>query len=157
MTDYVFDTEPLIAYLYDEPGASAVTERLRAIDRDDASGAVSHATATELVYKIARLETGAPNRTEPGEAEYEVGERDLRVLRDYGLAVETPAWSTVAQIKGAGGISLGDAYAAALAHEENATLVVGADPEFDALPVEVDLHRIRKASGCIEGEAPERQ
>lgn len=144
MTDYVFDTEPLIAYLYDEPGASAVTERLRTIDRDEASGAISHATATELVYKIARLETGAPNQTEPGEAEYEVGERDLRVLRDYGLAVETPAWATVARIKGAGGISLGDAYAAALAHKENATLVIGADPEFDALPVEVDLHRIRE-------------
>ena len=51
MTDYVFDTEPLIAYFYDEPGASDVTERLQAIEQEKATGAISHATATEVIYK----------------------------------------------------------------------------------------------------------
>lgn len=144
MTDYVFDTEPLIAYFYDEPGASTVTERLRAIESEESTGAISHATATEVVYKIARLETGDPNQTPPGADELDTGEHDLRVLRGYGVTVETPSWSTVARIKGAGGISLGDSYAAALALEREATLVVGADPEFGDLSEDIDLHQIRE-------------
>jgi predicted nucleic acid-binding protein len=146
MTEYVFDTEPLIAYLYDEPGASAVTERLQAVDRGDADAAISHATATELVYKIARLETGDPNQAQPDDAEYEVGEEDLRVFRDYGVTITTPSWRTVSRIKGAGGISLGDSYAAALADDEDATLIVGADPEFVDLPVDIEITRIREES-----------
>lgn len=144
MTDYVFDTEPLLAYFYDEPGARAVTERLQAIDSDQASGAISHATATEVIYKVARLETGDPNQIPPGEDELEVGEQDLRILRGFGVTIETPPWSTVAHIKGAGGISLGDSYAAALAIEEEAPLVVGADPEFGDLSDDIDLHLIRE-------------
>ena len=144
MTDYVFDTEPLIAYFYDEPGASDVTERLQAIESEEATGAISHATATEVVYKIARLETGDPNQTPPGDDEFDVGKQDLRVLRGYGVTIETPSWNTVARIKGAGGISLGDSYAAALALEEEATLVVGADPEFGDLSENIDLHQIRE-------------
>lgn len=143
MTDYVFDTEPLLAYFYDEPGAAEVTTRLQQIDDDEVSGAIAHATATEVVYKIARLETGDPNRAVPGDDEYDVGERDLRVLRGYGVTVETPSWSTVARIKGSGGISLGDSYAAALAIEEDATLVVGADPEFADLSADLSIHAIR--------------
>jgi len=146
MTDFVFDTEPLLAYFYDEPGASEVTERLQAIESEEATGAISHATATEVVYKIARLETGNPNQTPPGDDEFDVGEQDLRFLRGYGLTIETPSWSAVARIKGSGGISLGDSYAAALALEEEATLVVGADPEFDDLSEDVKLHRIRDDS-----------
>jgi len=147
MTDYVFDTEPLIAYFYGEPGAPDVTERLQAIDGDEASGAISHATATEVVYKIARLETGDPTQIPPGDDEFAVGEEDLRVLRGYGVTIETPSWSAVSRIKGAGGISLGDSYAAALALEEDATLVVGADPEFGDLSVDIDLHQIREEPG----------
>lgn len=144
MTDYVFDTEPLIAYFYDEPGAPEVTERLQAIESEAASGAISHATATEIVYKVARLETGDPNQTPPGEDEFDVGEQDLRFLRGFGVTIENPSWSTVARINGAGGISLGDSYAAALAIEEEATLVVGADPEFGDLSAEIDVQPIRE-------------
>jgi predicted nucleic acid-binding protein len=143
MTDYVLDTEPPIAYFYDEPGAPDVTERLQAIESEETTGAMAHATATEVVYKIARLETGDPNQTPPGDGEFDAGERDLRVLRGYGVTTETPSWSTVARIKGAGGISLGDSYAAALALEEEATLVAGADPEFGDLSEHITLHRLR--------------
>lgn len=143
MTEHVFDTEPLIAYFYDEPGASDVAELIQAIESTESSGAISHATAVEVVYKIARLETGEPNQVAPGDAEFEVGEQDLRILRGYGVTIETPSWSSIARIKGAGGISLGDSYAAALALEENATLVVGADPEFGDIAESVELHRIR--------------
>ena len=144
MTAFVFDAEPLIAYFYGEPGSLDVTERLQAIESEEATGAISHATATEVVYKIARLETSDPDQTPPGDDEFDVGERDLRVLRGHGVTIETPSWSNVARIKGAGGISLGDSYAAALALEQEATLVVGADPEFDDLPAAIDLYRIRE-------------
>lgn len=144
MTDYVFDTEPLIAYFYDEPGASEVTERLQAIEQEEANGAISHVTATEVVYKVARLETGDPNHVSPGEEELQIGERDIRILRGFGVTIETPSWSTVAPIKAAGGISLGDSYAAALAIEEKAPLVIGADPEFGDVSDDVELHQIRE-------------
>jgi len=144
MTEYVFDTEPLIAYFYDEPGASDVAERLQAIENDETTGAISHATAVEVVYKLARLETGDPNHVSPDDDEFEVGERDLRILRGYGVTVEMPSWSPVARIKGNGGISLGDSYAAALALEEDATLVVGADPEFGDVAADIDVYQIRE-------------
>lgn len=123
-----------------------MTERLQEIDDDEASGAIAHATATEVVYKIARLETGDPNHAAPGDEDYDVGEHDLRVLRGYGVTVRTPSWSTVARLKGAGGISLGDSYAAALAIEDDATLVVGADPEFDDVSRDLSLDAIRENS-----------
>jgi len=146
MTAYVFDTEAIVAYFYDEPGADAVTERLQAVEDGTATGAISHATATEIVYKIARLETGDPNHTPPTESEYAVGTHDLRVLRGFGVTIDTPSWHTVARIKGAGGISLGDAYAASLAVDRNGTLVVGADPEFDDLSADCSIDRIRDSS-----------
>lgn len=143
MTDYVFDTEPLIAYLYDEPGASEVSERLAAVYDETVSGAISHATAAEVVYKIARFETSDPNEAAPTEADLEVGREDLRVLRGFGLSVETPPSDLVARVKAPGGIALGDAYAVALAVEADATLVVGSDPEFDGVTVELEVLRVR--------------
>ena len=80
MTTYIFDTEPLLASLYGEPGADTVADRLRAVEIGDATGLLSHATAVEVIYKIARLETGRPDQVNPGDAELEVGKRDLRVF-----------------------------------------------------------------------------
>lgn len=144
MSSYVFDTEPLLAYLYDESGADEVAELLEAVERGTATGFISHATAVEVVYKVARLETGDPNHIEPAEEEFVVGKRDLEIFRRFGLAVETPPIETVARIKAAGGIALGDAYGAALAATKDATFVIGADPEFAGMPTPVTLHRIRE-------------
>lgn len=142
MTTYIFDTEPLLGYLYDEPGADAVADRLRTIQADDATGLLSHATAVEIIYKVARLETGQPDQMGPDETELDVGKRDLRVFQGFGLGIETPSWEGVAKVKAAGGISLGDSYAVALADERDGTLVVGDDPEFADLPVAVTVDRI---------------
>jgi hypothetical protein len=54
------------------------------------------------------------------------------------VAIETPSWSKVSRLEGAGGISFGASYAAALVFEQRATLVVGADPEFGDLSADVD-------------------
>lgn len=141
--NYVFDTEPLIAFFYDEPGARDVAEHLREVQNEEATGAISHATAAEIVYKVARLETGDPERATPGEVELGTGLRDLQILQSFRVSIETPSWEGVAGVKAPGGISLGDSYAVALAEETAATLVVGEDPEFDDLPVDVDIYRIR--------------
>ncbi len=139
--DYVFDTEPLIAYLYGERGADQVADVLHEVDAGSSSAAISHATAVELVYKVARLETGDLDNSPPENA-LEAGERDLRVLRGFGVDLLTPSWNQVAEIKAAGGISLGDSYAAALAAESDATLVVGDDPEFDDLNLDLEIERV---------------
>ena len=146
MTTYVFDTEPLIAYLYDEPGADAVTDRLRSVYADDSTGFISHATAVEIMYKVARLERGTPDHVPPSEDDLDVGKHDLRIFQGFGLGIETPSWAGVASIKASGGISLGDSYAVALAKERDGTLVVGADPEFDDLPVDVPIERVDAAT-----------
>jgi|GEM_PF-6771742 len=59
-----------------------------------------------------------------------------------GVAIERADWPLVGEIKTAGGLSLGDAHAVALADELEATLVVGADGEFDDLPVDIEIERI---------------
>jgi len=140
---YVFDTEPLVAYLYGESGSADVRELLEEVESEITTAAISHATATETVYKVARLETGNPNESTPTDDDIETGEQNLRVLRGFGLSVETPSWRAVAPIKASGGISLADSYAAGLALETGATLVVGADPEFDGIDAEIDLLRVR--------------
>ena len=99
MTDYVFDTEPLIAYFYDEPGADDVRERLHAVEAEEATGALSPVTAAEIAYKIARLKTGKPNQISPSEDNLEVGERDVRILKGFGVTMTTPPWQLVARVK----------------------------------------------------------
>jgi len=70
-------------------------------------------------------------------------QRDIRALERQGLALEAADWRLAAEIKANGRLSLADAYAVALAYERDATLVAGADDDFDKLRVGVDLHRFR--------------
>ncbi len=73
-----------------------------------------------------------------------VADRDIRALERRGLSIESASWRLAGEIKASGEISLADAYAVALAHDRDATLAVGADSDFDELPVTVDVHRFRK-------------
>ena len=138
---YVFDAEPLIAYLFDEPGASSVEQMLTAVYDDTATAAISEVTATEVSYKTAWLL--ADDR--PKDDDLFVGRKQVRNFLDQGLELlpSTDSWTTAARVKADGGISLGDAFAVALAAQEEATLVVGADGDFEELPIEVDLERVR--------------
>lgn len=140
-SDYVFDAEPLVAYLYDEPGADRVAEVLTAVYDDEVAAALSEVTATEVVYKTAWLRADG----RPDESDLDAGRESLRDFLDQGVHLEPPSdsWTTAAAIKADGGIALGDAFAVALAHVSDATLVVGADGDFDDLPLDVELERIR--------------
>lgn len=143
MSDYVFDTEALIGYFHNEPGADAVRTHLDAVTAGTSTGTIAHATAVEIADKTARLETGDPSNRTPGESHLAAGYRAVRILQGFGCTIECPSWRLVSKIKAPGGLSLGDAYAAALAVERDATLVAGGDTDFTDLPVQVAIDRIR--------------
>ncbi|WP_458191122.1 type II toxin-antitoxin system VapC family toxin [Haladaptatus sp. NG-WS-4] len=141
---YILDTEPLLAYYYGEPGGETVRDLLMDVYVGEEAVAVSEITATELMYKIARFETGSPSGT-PTEETLATGRQAVRDLVDGGVTLCAPSesWPLAAEVKGAGGIALGDAYAVALAVAEDATLLVGADDDFTDLVVDVSVERIR--------------
>ena len=137
---YVFDTEAIIAFLYNEPGHEAVAELLDEVVAGDADGFLTETNASEVFYLVARFE-GVDDV--PTDASLREADRDIRALERQGLELEAADWRLAAEVKADGSISLADAYAVALAHERGATLVAGADDDFDELPIEVDLHRFR--------------
>lgn len=142
MTDaYVLDTEAMIAFLYDEPGHEYVGGLLEAVEAGEVRGLLSETNASEVYYLVARFE-GTPD-VKPTEASLRVADRDLRALTRLGVDLERADWRLAGEVKADGMISLADAYAVALAHERGATLVAGADDDFDALPVDVEVERFR--------------
>lgn len=137
---YVFDAEPLLAYLYNEPGHEIVASRLNAIAAGETDGLLAEVNASELSYLIARIEGVDDTATE---ASLRTADRDVRALSRRGLTVTRADWRTVAEIKAAGDVALGDAHAVALAADRDAALFVGADDDFNDLPVGVDIERFR--------------
>lgn len=138
---YVFDTEAIVAFLYNEPGHSIVADLLSEVFTGSADGFLTEANASEVFYLIARFEgvSDAPTETSLREAD-----RDLRALERQGLDLDAADWRLAAEIKAHGNISLADAYAVSLTYEREATLVAGADDDFDELPIDIDLHRFRE-------------
>lgn len=139
---FVFDAEPLVAYLHDEPGSDRVEELLVQVYDGTLDAEMCEVTATEIAYKTAWLH--AEDR--PTSRDLEFGRRQVRNFADGGvdLVPTTDLWETAARIKSSGGIALGDAFAVALAAETNATLLVGADGDFDDLDASVEVERIRE-------------
>jgi uncharacterized protein with PIN domain len=133
MTDYVFDAEPLISLRYDEPGAGRVEEILEDVYDGEPAAAMSAVTAAEVEYVVGRIEESL-----------NAGRRTVRNHVDGGVAIEPVSnhRHAASRIKMSGGISLGDAFSAGLAHSTDATLVIRGDEEFDDLPVSVSIERI---------------
>ena len=140
---YVFDTEAIIAYLYDEPGRGVVEELLVEVESNAAEGFLSETNAAEVFYLVARFE-GVDD--EPTADSLRIADRDVRALDRWGVMLDRADWRVAGEVKADGHISLADAHAVALAYEKNATLVVGGDDDFDALPVDVDVIRFRDGS-----------
>ena len=140
-SDYVFDTEPLIAQLFDEPGGGRVEEILSNVYDGEVTATMSEVTAAEVTYKSAWLLA----EDKPDDSHLAASRRQLQNFLDQGIELRPPtnSWETAARVKADGGISLADAFGVALAAQEEATLVVGADGDFDELPIAVDVERIR--------------
>jgi predicted nucleic acid-binding protein len=139
--EYVFDTEAIIAYLYKEPGHEIVADLLDEVFSGETDGFLTETNASEVFYLVARFE-GVDDA--PTDASLREADRDIRALERQGLELEAADWRLAAEVKADGSISLADAYAVALAHEHEATLVAGADDDFDDLPVDIDLQRFRE-------------
>lgn len=142
--EYVFDTEPIVAFLYCEPGHEDAADRLAEIESGAAVGSMAEVTASEVFYLVARIEgvDGSPTA-----GSFLAADRDLRTLIHRGLELRRADWRLAGEIKSHGGVSLADSYGIALASERDATFVVGADDDFDDLPVDVEIHRIRDEPG----------
>lgn len=143
MTGYVFDAEAIIAFLYDEPGHQAVARLLNEVEADDADGYLAEANASEIYYLVARF--SSPTDT-PTADSLRTADRDLRTLQRAGLTIKRSDWRLTGEIKAHGHISLADAAAVALAHEHDATLIIGADDDFETLPVDVTRHQFRTSN-----------
>ncbi len=141
MTGYVLDTEAIISFLYNEPGHERVGTLLERVAAGDIEGYLAEANASEVYYLVARFEGTADD--EPTAASLRTADRDIRTLARNGLTVARGDWRLTGEIKADGNISLADAAAVALASAEDATLLVGADDDFESLPVEVDIERFR--------------
>lgn len=138
---YVFDTEAIIAFLYDEPGHDRVGDLLDEVEAGEADGLLSETNASEVYYLVARFEGTAEDK--PTSASLRVADRDIRTLTRRGVAIERADWRLAGELKADGSISLADAYGVVLAHDRNATLVAGGDDDFDTLPVDINIERFR--------------
>ncbi|MCW8173426.1 PIN domain-containing protein [Natrialba swarupiae] len=140
---YVFDTEAIIAYLYDEPGRSVVEAYLRDVRDGVVEGLLAETNAGEVLYLVARFE-GIDDK--PTTDSLRTADRDLRALERWGISIERADWRLAAEVKADGHISFADAHGVTLAHESDATLITGADDDFETLPVDVDVVRFRENS-----------
>jgi predicted nucleic acid-binding protein len=94
-----------------------------------------------VFYLVARFE-GVDDA--PTDVSVRIADRDIRAFERQGLKLEAAGWRLAAEVKADGSISLADAYAVALAYEREATLVAGADDDFDDLSLDIDLLRFRE-------------
>lgn len=101
---------------------------------------LTEANAPEVCSLVARFE--GVDET-PTDTSLRAADRDIRALERQGMRLESADWRLAAEVKAGGHVSLADAYAVALAHERDATLVAGVDDDFDGLPLAVDLRRFR--------------
>ncbi|MEY7849941.1 PIN domain-containing protein [Natrarchaeobius sp. A-rgal3] len=138
---YVFDAEAIIAYLYDEPGRDVVEAYLEDVRDGAVDGLLAETNAGEVFYLVARFE-GIDDQ--PTTASLRIADRDLRALERWGIQIERADWRLAGEVKADGHISFADAHGVALAHERGATLIAGADDDFETLPIEVNVVRFRE-------------
>ena len=119
----VFDTQALLKLYFGEPGAEKVEEYLKGVLEKKIKGYINLVTLTELCYVLCRV------------SETMAKEKD-RNLRSFGVKVvsvrdNSELWREAALIKALHPLSLADAFGAATAILLKATLITGADTEFD--------------------------
>lgn len=119
-----FDTEPLVAYLDDEPGSDVVEEWIDRVASAEIQGYISPVTKTEVLYVGVRVGFDRDQVLD-----------SLDRLEDLGVRVHaaTACWQQAATYKDAYTVPLGDAFSLATASTTNATLLVGADSDFDGI------------------------
>jgi predicted nucleic acid-binding protein len=128
----VFDTEPLIAYLDDEPGSDTVEAWIDQVASGEIDGYISPVTKTEILYVGSRVGF-----------RWDDLQASLTRLEELGVVVTDPrdCWETAAEIKRQHPMALGDAYALATATAVDGTLLVGIDDDFDGIEARIERFR----------------
>lgn len=128
----VIDTEALLAFYLDEPGASKMEELLQGSLNGTLESFLSIVNLAEFYYILAR------------KSKKVAGEKE-KSLRSYGMTIvpveDDSLWREAAQIKASYSLSLADAFAAATAKLLKANLVTGSDKEFRGIGLKIE--RIR--------------
>ena len=129
----VFDSHALLKLLRDEPGAEEVEAILTEAARRDQPVHMTEVSYAEVQYIVRRKD---------GEAAWQTIARELVAAPIQFHIADRVLADTAADFKTRFKISLADAFAAALAKEQNATLMTG-DPEFKPLGKEIDIRWLR--------------
>jgi len=117
---YVLDSYALLAFFQAEPGGVKVKDLLKEAEMGDAVLFLSPLNLGEIYYTVAR------------KLGMQIAERIIEDIRRLPISVVDATWERIldaARIKAKYPLSYADAFAAALAHEINATMVTG-EPEF---------------------------
>lgn len=134
----VFDAEPLVAFAFDEPGATTVEQRLDGVYDGECDGYVSTINLAEFRYIATRR------------ASKEQADSYITDLRDMGLS-EYPIdklWKPASSLKATYNTSIADAYAVAAANdldtdsERVVTLLVGGDDDYDVFETEAAFEHL---------------
>jgi ribonuclease VapC len=120
---WLLDTSALLALRDDEAGAQRVAELLQLATTGKAMCIVCFMTRMEVLYRVWKDE---------GEAKARLADEQLRSLPLQWVEASGPLLEAAAEIKALNALSVADAWIAAAALENNATLV-HKDPEFRAL------------------------
>lgn len=119
----VFDAEPIIIWVDDDPGATDVEQYLSDTYYGNISTYMSAVNLTEVHYNCA-------DRGGPG-----YGTKKTQQLQQYGVGIVNtgPTWEQAARYKHeyTPDFPLGDAYALATAAERGLPLIVGDDTHWD--------------------------
>jgi len=129
MKRYVFDSYAIIAFLENEPGAHIVEKALSEITTQKAKGFLSVINWGEIYYTVMR---------EKGKA---VAEKVVQHIANYNLTfieADLPLTKVAARLKDRYHIAYADCFAAALAKQQDASVLTG-DPEFKQLEKEVHI------------------
>ena len=125
MTAVVFDTQALLVFYLGEPGADRVEDYLKSVLDNKVEGHINVVNLAELYYVLSRVGRNVADEKE-------------RNLRSFGIKIvpvrdKSELWKKAAMIKAENALSLADAFAAATAITLKATLIAGADPEFNKI------------------------
>jgi len=126
----VFDSHALLKLLRDEPGAEEVEKILTEAARRDEPAHMTEINYAEVQYIVRRKD---------GEAAWQTIARELVAAPIQFHAADRVLADSAADFKTRFKIRLADAFAAALAKQQNAELVTG-DREFKQLVRDVKIH-----------------
>ena len=130
---YVLDSFAILALLGNETGSDTVSEILQQTQEDTAQTLMTWVNVGEVAYIIER-------RWGTGQVYRVLG--NLEATKVKIVPAERDLALAAAHIKAEHAIAYADAFAAALAIKENATLVTG-DPEFASLEDFLSIQWIR--------------